>query len=493
MRRNFQIIILCIGFLLGVIFAANYQVDVWVVLFLIVIFVAIATLFYIKSPIGYVLFLVIGILVGIWRYDIFLHQQLPSALVYENQKVTVVGTVDGEPRWDEYRNYVFYINNGYINNRPVDGLVRVKSITGVAKEGQVVKASGKLKAGQGKAESYISYAEVEIVNTNQPAEIKIKSIFLRGLSNTLPPDSAAFMSGILIGARSALPKAYTDILTSLGLTHIVAVSGYNLTILVGFLNRRFAKNWRWGSLVGSLWIILGFVIISGASASILRAGIMSAIFLIVNYYGKKLNLLVCMSIAATTMIMAQPQSLLSDIGWQLSFLSLFGITVLSPKISYILPAKPKLLNDILSVTLAAQIATAGLVIYKFGQISVLAPMSNLIIMPIIPLLMLVGFISAVLGILLPNIAYNMFGVYIHNILSTIFDLLAYLSRLRFSTIEFINVPLRYVMAYYVIIIIFAILARRERKISPIDFNRDKINKEDNAKSKAVKGVQDVGA
>ncbi len=493
MRRNIQIVVLGSSFLIGIILAANYKFDILPYLYAIFLAASIALLFIVKSKIGYILFLGLGLILGIWRYDIFLHQQLPSALIYQDQKVTIVGRVEGEPRWDEYKNYVFYISNANINNQFVNGLVRIKAITGVAKEGQIVKVDGKLKVGQGKADSYISYAEVEIVNTNQPVEIKIKSLFLRGLSNTLPPDSAAFMSGILIGARSALPKVCTDILTSLGLTHIVAVSGYNLTILVGFLNRRFAKNWRWGSLVGSLWIILGFVIISGASASILRAGIMSAIFLVANYYGKKLNLLVCMSIAAATMIMAQPQSLLSDLGWQLSFLSLFGITILSPKISYILPAKPKLLNDILSVTLAAQIATAGLVIYKFGQISLMAPISNLIIMPLIPILMLIGFIAAILGILLPNIAYNMFGVYVHNILSTIFDLLAYLSRLKFSTVELKNVPLRFVLAYYSLIITFAILARRERTISPTGLNRDKINKEDNTKSKVVKGVQDVGA
>lgn len=477
MRRNIQIIVLGSSFLVGIILAANYKFNVLPHLYIAFLLLSIAALFFVKSKIGYIVFLGLGLVLGIWRYDIFLHQQLPSSLIYQDQKVSVVGTVDGEPRWDEYHNYVFYLSNAQVNSQAVEGLVRVKAITGVAKEGQIVKASGKLKAGQGKADSYISYATVEIINPNQPITIQIKNSFYKGLETTLPKETAAFMAGILIGARSALPKTYSDVLTALGLTHIVAVSGYNLTILVGFMNKRFAKNWRWGGLVGSLWLILGFVIISGASASILRAGIMSGLFLLTSYYGKRLSLLVCMALVATAMVVVQPQSLLSDVGWQLSFLSLFGITILAPKLSQILPSRPKLLNDILSVTLAAQIATAGLVVYKFGQISLLAPLSNLIVMPLIPALMLLGFVSAIAGMILPNIAYLAFGKYVHSIIFTLFDLLTYLANFSIAKLELKNVSLSLVAVYYGVVFVGALLLGRPKNNSATDKNRDKIEKE----------------
>ncbi len=477
MRRSRQIIVLCTSFLIGIVLAANYRFDIAPYLYTAFLLSSIAAIFMVKNKIGYIVFFGLGLVLGIWRYDIFLHQQLPSALTFENQKVSVVGTIDGEPRWDEYRNYVFYLSNGRIENKPVEGLVRIKAITGVAKEGQVVRANGKLKAGQGKAESYISYADVDIINTNQPAAVQIKNSFYKGLETTLPKETAAFMAGILIGARSALPKTYSDVLTALGLTHIVAVSGYNLTILVGFLNKHFAKNWRWGGLAGSLWIILGFVIISGASASILRAGIMSALFLLASYYGKRLNLLVCMALVAVAMVVLQPQSLLSDIGWQLSFLSLFGITILAPKLSQLLPSKPKLLNDILSVTLAAQIATAGLVVYKFGQISLLAPLSNLIVMPLIPGLMLLGFISSILGMILPGVAYLAFGKYVHNIIYILFDLLTYLSNFSIAKLEIKNVSIAVISFYYGVVIIFFMVLGKARNNSATDKNRDKIEKD----------------
>jgi competence protein ComEC len=333
-----------------------------------------------------------------------------------------------------------------------------------------------------------------VIDRSKPINIQVKQIFIKGLGNTLPNDSAAFMSGILIGSRSALPTVFTDILIALGLSHIIAVSGYNLTILVGFLNKRLAKDWRWGGLVASLWIILGFVIISGSSASILRAGIMSAVFLIANHYGRRLNLIVCLCITAVAMIAVQPQSVLSDIGWQLSFLSHIGITLLAPRISKLLPSKPRLLNDILSVTLAAQIATAGLVIYKFDQISVLAPISNLFILPLIPSLMLLGVIAALFGLILPQFAYLYFGKFVHVIFTTIFDFLTYLSKWQVSVIQFSNFSVWSVVIYYAVICIFALLVRSKSEYSFIGVNRDKINRENNSLNKVIdKGELSVRA
>lgn len=449
MRRGTQIITVSLGFLVGIILAANFLIPVKPIWYLGLLLVSALSLIKVKSKIGYSIFIVIGLLLGVWRYGHFNSQLAPSALQFQNQKVSVVGTIDGEPRWDEYHNYVFYLRDVKVEGQATEGLMRVKTIAGFAKEGQVVQVKGKLKAGLGKAESLISYADVTILVANQPIMIQVKQRFIKGLDTTLPKDTSAFMAGLLIGSRSALPKSLQDTLTLLGLSHIVAVSGYNLTILVGFLQRRFAKDWRWGGLVGSLWIILGFVIISGASASILRAGIMCALFLLANYYGKRLNLLVCMAMVAVAMVALQPSSILSDIGWQLSFLSLLGITVLSPKISHILPSKPVFLNDLLSVTLAAQLATAGLVAYKFGQISLIAPLSNLIVMPLIPLLMLLGFLSAMAGILVPSMAFITIGRPINWALLILFDLLYYLSHWRFANIQLKDVSLKLITFYYV--------------------------------------------
>ena len=181
-----------------------------------------------------------------------------------------------------------------------------------------------------------------------------------------------------------------------------------------------------------------------------------------------------MSLVAVVMVAIQPQSIISDVGWQLSFLSLLGITVLSPKISSLLPQKPTFINDILSVTLAAQLATAGLVMYKFGQLSLLAPLSNLIIMPAIPVLMLLGFVSALLGLLLPSVAYLFWGKYIDILVSSLFDLLTYMSHWSFAIFKTSNLSIGFVAIYYVVIIIGMLIVRDKANNSSSNLKNDKI-------------------
>ena len=111
MRRPNQIIILCCSFLAGVVLAANFFIVVKPELYLLVLALSCASLLKVKSKIGYLIFFSIGILLGVWRYGHYIGNQLPSALNFQGQKVVVVGAIEGEPRWDEYRNYVFYLKN----------------------------------------------------------------------------------------------------------------------------------------------------------------------------------------------------------------------------------------------------------------------------------------------------------------------------------------------------------------------------------------------
>jgi competence protein ComEC len=266
------------------------------------------------------------------------------------------------------------------------------------------------------------------------------------------------MAGILLGSRSSLPRSLQDLLAAVGLSHIIAISGYNLTILTGFLQRHFGRNWRWGGLVFSLWAIVIFVLLTGASPSILRAGVMSSLFLIVNYYGRKLNIFTALSLAAAGMVMFNPNLLISDIGWQLSFLSLIGIVLLAPKFQYILPKRPRWLNELLAVSIAAQLATAGLIVYIFGQVSLVAPLANLIVLPMIPMLMLVGTVIALLGMALPELAYFL-GHPITWLINQLFNFLNYLSHLPMAANRIVGTNLFAVVCYYVILLAWVFLVR----------------------------------
>ena len=457
MRRNVQIILFALSFMLGVILAANYNFRFSWLIVITAIVILLLTYFY-TSKLGYIMIIVAAILFGITRYEFWYTHQTTSVNVLADQKVVITGEIKGEPSWDQYHMYVFYIDTVQSNNTQYSGLIRVKSTTGIAREGQSVQVSGKAKESLGKASILISYADVKVLNYSQPFIIRTKETFLKGLQNTLSKNSAAFIAGTLIGSRSSLPKSLQDLLSNVGLSHVIAVSGYNLTILVALLSSVFGKKWRWGGLVVSLWVILGFVMVSGANAAIVRAGIMSTVFLIARFYGKRVNLIVCMALTGVMMVAINPANLLSDIGWQLSFASLFGIATLGPKFEQILPTRPSWLNEVLSVTLSAQLATAGIIAYNFGSLSLIAPLANCIVMPTIPVIMAYGTFVAFLGVIIPSIG-GIIARPLDMLVSVIFDFLRYLQHFSWASIHLSNFSTTAVILYYSVLLLWILLAR----------------------------------
>ncbi len=362
----------------------------------------------IKSRLGYIVLFALGLLAGL-AYMSWHISTRPTHTIddYQFRKIDLSGEVYGDPYWDEDRNHVFYLRDLHVGGKPVAGEVRIKSLIGNAKEGYRVRLSGKNWPIMGKTHNQISYAKPAIVSTDRTFLQRLKSGFVDGVHRALPEPAASFMVGILIGARSNLPKYFQDNLNNIGLSHMVAVSGYNLTILTVILARLLGKRWRWASLVFSCWVIMAFVVLTGMSPSILRAGIMAGFFLLASHSGRQLAVEVCLALGVLVTLIINPTYLLGDLSWQLSFLSLAGIVLLAPKIKSSLPGRGKLnyVSEVIAVTLAAQIATMPLIVYTFGRISLIAPLANLLVMPLVPLLMLAGFVAGVAGMLMPNLAY----------------------------------------------------------------------------------------
>jgi ComEC/Rec2-related protein len=470
MRRNVQIISFAVAFMVGIALAANFWFSFSWRMVLAGIGILVST-FLFRSKLGYVAIVAAALLLGISRYEFWLAHQITSVDALTDQKVTITGTVNGEPSWDQYHMYVFYIDGVSSNGKNYAGLVRVKTVSGQVREGQQVQIAGKAKASLGKASVLISYADAKVINQNTNVLITAKQTFLGGLNNTMSKDSAAFVAGTLVGSRSALSKNLQDLLSAAGLSHVIAVSGYNLTILVALLSRVLGKKWRWGSLIISLWVILGFVLISGANPAIVRAGIMSTIFLVASFYGRRVNLVVCMALTGMVMVAYNPANLISDIGWQLSFASLFGIATLGPKISQVLPKRPGWLNEVLSVTLAAQLATAGIIAYNFGTLSLIAPLVNCIVMPLVPIIMAYGAIVAFFGMILPSVG-GIIARPLDATISILFDFLRYMNHFSWASIKVPTISVLMIAAYYGVLSLWLFLGRTTDKNV---LSTDKIN------------------
>lgn len=215
----------------------------------------------------------------------------------------------------------------------------------------------------------------------------------KSIEKILPEPQASFLAGLLFGVDQNIPKDLLEDFNQTGTRHIIALSGYNITIIasltMGFL--LWLGFWRKHAFVIAVIAIIFFVILTGASASVSRAAIMGLLVLLAQQVGRLSNPKNLLALAAFFMILKEPSALLNNAGLQLSFAATMGIIYLSPYL--------KKLPEILATTLSAQIAVSPLIIFYFHQVSLISPIANLLVLPIIPITMLVGFIALAIGVL----------------------------------------------------------------------------------------------
>ena len=234
----------------------------------------------------------------------------------------------------------------------------------------------------------------------------VRDRFAEGVSNAIQEPSASLGLGYVVGQRRGLPEELDISLQAAGLTHIVVASGYNLTILVRIARRLFERISKYLSFLASTAMIVGFVGITGLSPSMSRAGLITGLSLVAWYYGRSFHPMFLLPFAMAITVLVQPNYGWGDLGWQLSFAAFAGVMFVAPLLQAYLfgdiPEKP--LVRILVETISATIATLPIIILSFGQFSIVAPVANMLILPLVPLAMLLTFVAGLAGMIVPILA-----------------------------------------------------------------------------------------
>lgn len=227
---------------------------------------------------------------------------------------------------------------------------------------------------------------------------KIKEFMTGAFYQVLPPRPAAFMAGLILGDTSGFDKDFQEKLRQTGTAHLVALSGYNIAIIADAtalaLGYWFSR--RWSFILGTL-VIIGFVVMTGAEASVVRAALMVFIFLLARQIGRVYYFRNAITAAAFLMTAVNPKILVFDIGFQLSFAALLGIIYLKPwlkrKFNWQTEGFLKWRDHFLTTT-AAQSAVLPLLLYHFSQWSIWGLLSNVLILAAVPTTMALGFLIA---------------------------------------------------------------------------------------------------
>ncbi len=231
--------------------------------------------------------------------------------------------------------------------------------------------------------------------------LKFKKGVEQIINKTISEPQAALLGGILLGSRRGLPTELMDQFNRVGITHIIAISGYNITIIVSVL-MTLAK-FLYINRKKVLWFIFPsliiFVILTGLSASVVRATIMGLLVVVAGQVGRKSNPKNILIAAAVVMSVCNPFVILWDSGFQLSFLATCGLMFLSEKLKKYFARVPEIfgLQENLVSTFSAIIMTLPLILFNFKRLSLIAPIANLLVLPTIPLAMLLGFVQIIVG------------------------------------------------------------------------------------------------
>ena len=230
----------------------------------------------------------------------------------------------------------------------------------------------------------------------------------------LRPEEAAVVRGMVLGDRSLIPEDLDDAFERSGITHVLAISGQHVAILAAviyFALRALAvpTRLRVGATLVLIWL---YIAVAGAPPSAIRAGVVATLVLAAQLLGRQVSPLHFMTTMLAAVLAYNPQLAYST-GFQLSVAAVFGILLLRRPLGALVDATvlkpfrkpPRSLSDLISISLAAQIATSPIVAATFDEVSVVGVLTNLVAVPISGPILTLGLLGALAGNVVPALAY----------------------------------------------------------------------------------------
>lgn len=307
--------------------------------------------------------------------------------------------------------------------------------------------------------SVMYYPEIKLEVENQGNILynflfSLKDGLKESLNKVISPPQSGIMEALFFGDEENIPQNLKDKFNITGIRHITAVSGMNITIISALilnfllflgLNRRQAFYF-------SVVLIIFYILMIGAPPSAVRAGIMGCLFLTAQHFGRLADAPRLIVFAATFMLLVNPLLLKLDIGFQLSFLSMLGLIYLQPVLLNFFKKIPNIfqLQYTLAATFSAQIFTLPIMIFNFGRMSLVGSIVNVLVVPTIPSITILGFIFAVLGIVFFPLGW-LFSLPVWLLLTYITKIVDYFSQFSFASITFENVSWIWLLAFYLIL------------------------------------------
>ena len=420
---------------------------------------------------------------GLFRASLAEHRITPDRIdFYNEQKIEFEGViVETDIRRDKAK---YTVSVDYIT--PTEGEIgqsRLQSVGGNAlisldkypqyHYGDRVKVFGELKApGEFDGFNYgdylsrydiysvMYYPKITVIESGQgnlfwQGMSFLQNVFMERINQIFPEPHASFEAGLLVGARKGIPPDLMEKFNITGLTHIIAISGYNITIIIIFVMAALKGLPRRIGFVVAIASIVLFTLFVGASPAVVRASIMGILGLIALNYGRQSNIHLTVLFSACFMILWNPKILWWDVGFQLSFAAVLGLIYVAPLFDRYSKKLPEAMGirEAILMTLSAQVMALPIIIFNFERLSLIAPFANLLVIFAIPPAMLFGFLAVATSFLFGGLSLIL-GYVTWGILSYIIKIIELMAVVPYASVNLPGMRLWMMFGYYILLVMF---------------------------------------
>ncbi|MBR3169436.1 ComEC/Rec2 family competence protein [Candidatus Saccharibacteria bacterium] len=399
LHQSWGVVTLCLGIItgaiIGIIFRINYfNSPIWILVVVVIfIFMYLRPKFFIVG-----VCLIAGMILAFFRIATELEHQNHVRQFY-GKNITISGTIDGDPETDE-KTTKFKIKNISLNEKNIANIsIYVSSSKNEDLAwGDTVILNGELKEGFGTYSGYLYRPKILKITKPDPGNLILvsRNWLAEKIRSKIGKKESDLGLSYLLGMKTELDDDLSENLRMVGLTHIVVASGAHLSILVEIAKKIFGKISRFSGILFSILFILFFMSMIGWTPSILRAGVMTILTLVSWYVGRKIQPWRLILLVAAFTLMLEPMFLI-NLGWLLSFASYAGIMILGPILTRFFygEKKPKFVASVILTTIAATLMTLPIIMYYYGQISIISVLANLLILPTLPYAMGLTFLTGI--------------------------------------------------------------------------------------------------
>ncbi len=475
MSRRVKISLICLAILVGVAIASFRAFEVWFLLF----GVSAGIILYILGHKFFVILVVIFLAGFAWFFAYAL-LKTGSISSFDGKEVAAIGKVtmlshdgfssEGSLRVAKIQDHgewkrgsgIVHVRNNSFNGVEVGDMVQIAGNFSKPVDAKQLQYNFSKDISGDLSVIDVTKIRTSLFGWMQKLLARLHDFCLQKLTAVFSPPVDAMLGALLLGARTEVPKSITDAFKQTGTTHILALSGYNISIIFSTIELFLAKLLRPKiRFLVSAGLITAFVFLVGLSSSVVRAAVMGILAGMSARSSRITSGVTTLLLASTIMVVLDPKILAFDVSFQLSALATFGIMAFEKNVEAAIGFVPNIMQarEILATTISAQIPTIPILIYTFHNLSTLSLLANILVLPLVPLIMASGFANLLVALFSISLG-KLFSPVASFLVNLMDGTLQVLSQWHFALLQ-LRIPVVVLVAYSVMVV--AAFLYKERK------------------------------